>query len=211
MRPGGLIIGDSVVRHAGFAADAGNWRVTVWVPPANIGKHWAGCLSSGALIDVVRTWANTKVYPAAVALWLGGNDVYPRNGPPRTMNHELWSSVTAQVGEVAAIAPVTLVGPTPRPARDGLAAECGTIKWESTAAFDPERKMVRWARERNHSVSVACVGRCLTERRRRGRESDYLITSAAAAEYFQSDGIHLTAAGYRKIASRLPPWMAPRQ
>ena len=212
VRPGALIIGDSLVRHAGFAADADNWRVAVWVPPANIGKHWAGCLSSGALMDVVRTWASTtEVYPAAVALWLGGNDVYPRNGPPRTMSHELWSSVTAQVAEVAALAPVTLVGPIPRPARDGLVAERGMIKWEETAAFDLERKMVRWSREQNRSVSVACVGRCLTERHRRGRESNYLITSAVAAEFYQSDGIHLTAAGYRKVAARLPPWMTPRQ
>ena len=209
VRPGALIIGDSLVRHAGFAADAGNWRVTVWVPPANIGQHWAGCLSSGALMDVVRTWASTKeMHPAAVALWLGGNDVYPRDGPRRTMSHELWSAVTAQVAEVAAVAPVTLVGPTPRPARDGLVAEeRGVIQWEDTAAFDLERKMVRWTRKRNGGVSVACVGRCLTERYRRG----YQITSAAAAEFFQSDGIHLTAAGYRQIASRLPPWMTPRQ
>ncbi|KAF0292000.1 Fibulin-2 [Amphibalanus amphitrite] len=127
------------------------------------------------------------------------------------MSQELWSAVTAQVSEVATIAPVILVGPTPRPSRDGLTAECGAAKWETTAAFDLERKMVRWTRELNGNVSVTCVGRCLTERRRRGRESEYLLTAAAAANYFQSDGIHLTAAGYRKIAARLPPWMAPRQ
>ncbi|KAF0312169.1 hypothetical protein FJT64_017072 [Amphibalanus amphitrite] len=57
------------------------------------------------------------------------------------MSQELWSAVTAQVSEVATIAPVILVGPTPRPSRDGLTAECGAAKWETTAAFDLERKM----------------------------------------------------------------------
>ncbi|XP_043228139.1 uncharacterized protein LOC122384617 [Amphibalanus amphitrite] len=211
VRPAGLIIGDSLVRHARFAADADNWRVTVWVPPADIGEHWAGCLSSGALIEVVRTWANTKeVYPAAVALWLGGNDVYPPDGRRRTMSKELWSSVTAQVAEVAAIAPVTLVGPTPRPSRDRLADDYERDRWENTAAFGLERQMVRWARKRNGNVSVACVGRCLTKRRNHGGESRYFLTDDVATEYFQPDGIHLTAAGYRRIATRLPPWMVPR-
>ena len=92
-----------------------------------------------------------------------------------------------------------------------MTEESGVIKWEATAPFDLQRKMVRWTRERNRSVSVACVGRCLTERHRHGRKSGYLITSAAAAEFFMPDGIHLTAAGYRKVAAWLPKWMTLRQ
>lgn len=212
-RRSGLIIGDSLVRHAQFATEAHGWQVDTWVPCAEIGKNWRGCTDTGALLSVVRAWADTSdPCPSGVALWMGGNDVYPRRAPPGPMGADLWSAVTTTVAAIAAIVPVFWVGPTPRPSRDRPTDDrepTGGVSWEETEAFRLERDMVRWAREqRTTRVTVVSVGRCVTERTRHSKnKSTYSLTDSAASKFFMTDGVHLSAAGYARISHRLPHWM----
>ena len=178
----GLLIGDSIAGRAGFLRRVGDWEVAVWVPPARVGKTWAGCTRAGTLLWRALEWAASArargLRPTEVAVWLGGNDVYPRQSPPGPMSARLWTDIRQTLLEVSErVAPVVIIGPTPRPARDApqLWAERhrrepeeeeeepapmaeaqrrplvgpGEVIWEGTIAFQHlDRLVTRWLRER---------------------------------------------------------------
>lgn len=200
----GLVIGDSLVRRACFRPHVADFEVSKWVPPGHVGKTWAGCVRTDALMRAVREWASTTEHrglkPTEVAIWMGGNDVYPRWADPGPMRGELWECVQGLVSDIAQnIAPVVWVGPTPRPIRDApqlwaereeeeepadvvdserrslVREERGEVRWEGTAAFEClDRPVVRWLGSLTGElvpVTHLSVGRCVLERRRGGRNS----------------------------------------
>ena len=224
-RLAGLIIGDSFVRRAAFRPQVGDWEIATWVPSSSVGKTWRGCLDSGALMRVAGAWAGETRRrgrePAAVAIWLGGNDVYPLRALPGPLSGALWAAVrdaVATIGEE--VAPVTMIGPTPRPSRDAPrlrhAVEGGAVaeaKWESTAAFQYlDRPVHRWlGGEDRLRVRHLSVGKWVLERRRESRKVSAYMLSRAALANFDDDGVHLSPAGYEKLAGRTGwlNWLQP--
>ena len=230
----GLLVGDSFARRAGFLPRVGEWEVTVWVPSAQVGKTWAGCVRSGALARKVEEWSEAArrrgLQPAGVAVWLGGNDVYPLGAAPDRLDGAVWRQLKATVTSLARdVAPVTLLGPTPRPRRDApllwsrrgadgsppraaLVGE-GEAQWEATAAFKHlDRPVARWLGEpfeRDMRIKHVSVGRCVLERRRQGRKVSAYVLSRAALLHYDDDGVHLSPAGYERVVSKAgwPAWL----
>ena len=223
-RRAGMVIGDSFVRRATFHPQVADWEVTTWVPTASIGKTWDGCLRSGALIQAAKGWAETTrqrgMEPAAVTIWLGGNDIYPLGAPPGPLSSALWTSVrktTIAISEE--VAPVIMVGPTPRPSRDAPLLRVGEddstmeTKWEATAAFRClDRPVNRWLSDlKSDRLRHLSVGKCVLERQRETRKVSAYMLSRAALVNFDRDGIHLSPAGYRKVVAKAgwPGWLQP--
>ncbi|KAF0300480.1 hypothetical protein FJT64_026822 [Amphibalanus amphitrite] len=108
-----------------------------------------------------------------------------------------------------------MIGPTPRPSRDapGLrrAEDGGAVveaKWEATAAFRClDRPVHRWlGGEDRLRVRHLSVGKWVLERRRESRKVSAYMLSRAALANFDDDGVHLSPAGYEKLAGR-PGWL----
>ncbi|KAF0303903.1 hypothetical protein FJT64_024157 [Amphibalanus amphitrite] len=230
----GLLVGDSFARRAGFLPRVGEWEVTVWVPSAQVGKTWAGCVRSGALARKVEEWSKAArrrgLQPSEVAVWLEGNDVYPLGATPDRLDGAVWRQFKTTVTSLARdIAPVILLGPTPRPRRDApllwarrgaegsppraaLVGE-GEAQWEATAAFNHlDRPVTRWLGEPLESdmrIKRVSVGRCVLERRRQGRKVSAYVLSRAALLHYDDDGVHLSPAGYARVAAKAgwPAWL----
>ena len=96
---------------------------------------------------------------------------------------------------------VVILVPLARP--DG---ELRGVAWEKTAAFHLERRTMKASRNQAGITSVKYVilGRCLTKKQN-GRHA---ITEGCS-EWYQPDGVHLSDAGYRKLADaiHLPVWI----
>ncbi|KAF0302935.1 hypothetical protein FJT64_025054 [Amphibalanus amphitrite] len=113
-----------------------------------------------------------------------------------------------------------MIGPTPKPSRDapGLrrAEDGGAVveaKWEATAAFRClDRPVHRWlGGEDRLRVRHLSVGKWVLERRRESRKVSAYMLSRAALANFDDDGVHLSPAGYEKLAGRTGwlNWLQP--
>ena len=189
-----LIIGDSMVRRAGFMTH----------PPYYITVAARGGLSWRRDLDWIRRrtqeWTKTaraegrRLGP--VLIWAGGNDVYPdprdgRRGTPDIARvGALLSELTTEISDI------TLIGPTPRPAHDE------NLPWNLTPAFFLERQMLA-LRNSDRGVAVLSVGRRLCQWRN-GRDRGYFVYATAL---FARDGVHLSSAGYARLGARLPSWL----
>ncbi|KAF0314276.1 hypothetical protein FJT64_015254 [Amphibalanus amphitrite] len=186
-----LLIGDSMLSRADFRCDPPR-RLSVCAVPGLTLSRW---LRSSA--TEVRAWVCGKgeLTDLQVILWLGGNDVYPRGAAfdPVTVVATLGRLKETIIDTRSLGCAVTILGVTPRPARDG-----GRV-WESTPAFWLERALCELCRETD-STFVA-LGRRLC--RREGRKRRFKMDG----RFFSADGIHLSAAGYRRLMDYLPGWL----
>ena len=206
------MVGDSMVHHGPFRAREASWTLCFWAVP---GGTWAemGWTLTARVEEWARSEAAAKRVPAAVEIWLGGNDVYRRRSPPRDFSDELTDRVVQSVREVRRHHDVYLVGPTPRPRFDG------TDIWESTPAFRLERRLADVIRATEEDAGcqekrgqLVPVGRRLCARKRLQKKTQR-DTATRGDEYrvdprwFRDDGVHLTTAGYRQIAAKFPWWL----
>ena len=187
-----LIIGDSMVRRAGFVA-AAPYRLTVegrggltwrrgqaWVN-RQVARWRATARTEGLRLDTVLVWA-------------GGNDAYGTGGGQPVGIGPMAELVAELVGVVGSI---ILMGPTPRPATDK-----NSKAWNQTPAFLYEQDMLK-LRSEERGVRVATVGRQLCQFRNNPR--GYYVNKD---KYFHRDGVHLNSAGYTRILARLPTWLS---
>ncbi|KAF0312620.1 hypothetical protein FJT64_016629 [Amphibalanus amphitrite] len=186
-----LLIGDSMLSRADFRCGPPR-RLSVCAVPGLTLSRW---LRSSA--TEVRAWVCGKgeLTDLQVILWLGGNDVYPRGAAfdPVTVVATLGRLKETIIDTRSLGCAVTILGVTPRPARDG-----GRV-WESTPAFWLERALCELCRETD-STFVA-LGRRLC--RREGRKRRFKMDG----RFFSADGVHLSAAGYRRLMDYLPGWL----
>ncbi|XP_043203813.1 ras-responsive element-binding protein 1-like isoform X1 [Amphibalanus amphitrite] len=190
-----LVVGDSMVRRAGFEA-CPPYHLTV---AARDGLAWTRGLVW--LHEQIMTWAEAaraagrRLGP--VLIWVGGNDVYPGPGGIRGSPEGVTQKISLLLTDLAGIIPdVTLVGPTPRPANDE------GLLWNKTPAFLLERQMLS-LRDGGRGPAVLSVGRRLC-RWRNGPTRGHYVHSTA---FYNPDGVHLTGAGYGRLAPRLPAWL----
>ena len=204
-----LIIGDSMVRRAGLRAAGPEWHVETFVPAL---RTWASLcpVIGGVLRRWVEACRSEGRIPWAVTIWLGGNDVYPRRGPPEPLSAVSRARIRDAVKEAAACATfgVTVLGPVPRPSRDPA------VTWEATAAFrNLDRPLCALVRDElaDQPVTYVAVGKAACIRRarrrsrgeggaRRNRLSDYFVDPSL----YVRDLVHLNADGYRAVGDRFP-------
>ena len=207
--PGGamhLMVGCSVARGSRMEV-AGD---DLLIDKSRGGETWARLRDAlpGHLAEWRRAASAFGLPLGTVIFWLSGNDAYDkRDGHNRihAMDDEevrrLEQCVTDTVSLAGASASsVVILGPLPRIAFDL------TLPWEHTAAYKMDRKTKEATAD---SAEFISIGQSLT--RKVGRRSRHLITEECRT-WFAGDGIHLSPAGYRKVAAvqRFPRWIVLR-
>ena len=204
-----LLVGDSMVYHGRFRTRDPSWSLETW---AVSGGTWAEM--SWSLQARVSAWTRSAAAmghtPAAVVIWLGGNDAYPRNPPVwEGLSQNLEGRIERMVASLRTQYEVYIVGPTPRPRVDGQSV------WEDTQAWKLERHFAEMLREQG-DVSpgrklgkLVAMGRRLCTRQRgavmyQGKPQDVYRVDKGM---FRTDGVHLTEDGYRRVSDRLPWWL----
>ena len=196
-----LLLGDSIARRSGLkSADAADgvfcratggatWQIVVQRLSTDLQKWRSAASASGMALG-------------SVAIWLSSNDVYSRfSGLPTTDRSQL-SEVVGTVREaINLIKEVTdshiyILGPLPRPSGELMGAT-----WESTAAYHLERSLLREAL--SNGVTLIKLGRALTRKISHKRAG----LCEGCLPWFQDDRVHLSRAGYRKLAPLLPKWL----
>ena len=202
---GCFLIGDSLVHRGRFGTRDTTWDLEVWSVPggtwANMADHLPGKVEEWA-----RLAEDAGGNPSAVLIWLGGNDAYPRRWAIGDIDDELSRRIKNTVATVRRRFDVYLVGPVPRPRIDHNEV------WEATPAFRLERRLADMARaaeddelEGTGRVRMVAMGRRLCTRKRGGAAGvdEYRVDS----RWFTNDGVHLTAAAYRRLSDRFPWWL----
>ena len=193
-----LVIGDSMVRRARLRPTSPAYRIETWIPH---GRTWRGCIP--VLEGRARVWERACLdegtIPWMIVIWLGSNDVYPRAAPPRAMSAQMINSIGDVLSLVGprAMDGVVLLGPLPRPLLDR------GMLWEETEAFRLDRALCTLVRDRLGPKGVVFVqcGRNVCERKHSGGgKRDYKTNIAL----FERDMVHLNAAGYARVSSRMP-------
>lgn len=201
-----LLVGDSIADDANLAL----WEPELVLNGCVRGATWRSIRrdlhsAEGVLDAWERASRSFRLTPGQIVVWVTGNDVYPRPGTG-SWSREVERCSIQDAGEAAAevagilagqAAGVVILGPLPRPRFDE------GKKWETTAAFHLERRLKDVLRD--SGVTFVPLGALLTKRSRNRR-----IISAADehAAWWRADGIHLSVAGYRRVASRWPSWLA---
>ena len=197
-----LVLGDSIARRAVITSRFKDDRVL------NRGRSrdkWDDLL---ARLDAeVTSWqtaaAAQGLIPGVVVIWLTGNELYGEHSWYANWTDEtlaaLGQSARAVVARLRPHADDVLVlGPLPR-----LAGEAGGEIWGKTAAFHAERTLLH-----TEGVRLIPLGRALTKKVSRNKHG----LNQACEVWFQEDGVHLTPAGYEKLADAgsLPVWLTLR-
>ena len=201
-----LLLGDSIARRSGLmAADAGDEVLC----RARGGATWS------IVLDWLRRDVDAWKLAASesdrmlghVALWLSGNDVY--SGPPGHFSalpttdpsrlavivgvaREVIRQLQDQVDNVQ----IYLLGPLPRPSCDMLGNT-----WESTAAYHLERSLLK--SHLGDGVILIKLGRALTKKITHKRSG----LCKGCLQWFRGDEVHLSPAGYQKLAPKMPGWL----
>ena len=190
--PAVLLIGDSMLRRAGFRCDPPRRLSTLAVPGYTLSR-WVRTGST----EVRRWLGRVGEGRPDVILWLGGNDVYPR-GPsycPSTVVRTLHRLQEIIVDLQGLGCTVTLLGTTPRPVRDRHRT------WEQTPAYWLERALRDL--DRSTGAQFVPLGRRLCKRSGTGRNR----THWPSEMYFEHDGVHLNNVGYHQLLPALPGWI----
>ena len=189
-----LVLGDSIARDANWSS---RFQGDAFLNAARGGATWRS-VRRHLSIDLAK-WNAAVVRQGRrhgrVVLWLTGNDLYCRRTGQASWDQELLQSLSKAAEELVAALPKALVlGPLPR-----LGGEAGGAKWETTAAFHLERRLLHCLPT---SARFVPMGRHLTIRRR-GRQE----CPVACKPWFHADGVHLTKIGYQKLSDFLPIWL----
>lgn len=194
-----LVVGDSIARRAGLGSRFPGDRM---LSRARSSETW------GSLLDQIsydlRAWQIAAeaegLTPGAIIIWLTGNDVYGPISHLRSFDDEklleigrLARRVIGSCGEAAR--EVIVLGPLPR-----TAGELGPAIWQETASYKLERTLIH----QPGNFKFVTLGQALT--RKVGRN---LHALAGVDHWFKDDGIHLSRAGYGKLAEAgsLPIWL----
>lgn len=193
-----LLLGCSIARDAGIGVEDGDLVLNRAIG----GNTWAKVSSS--LDEDLRLWREAAdvfgMERGRVVIWLSGNEAYDRltglnlmNDAPRGQLEAIIRGVLAAVGAVSE--PVVL-GPLARFWVDRL------LPWEHTASYKLDRKEKEAAEE--EEASFISLGKTLTKKLR-GRH----VVVEECRQWYQSDGVHLTREGYRKVAGAelFPSWL----
>ncbi|KAF0310023.1 hypothetical protein FJT64_018933 [Amphibalanus amphitrite] len=148
---------------------------------------------------------------ASAALVPGGGPgaaglVEPMGGMPQHLPDQFTERMGAAIADLRVHYDVFVMGPTPRPRIDGSAV------WETTPAFRLERRLADILRGDEREVNgghLIAVGRRLCSRTRgeAGRNGRQQDVYRMEPRWFREDGVHLTAAAYRRISDKLPWWL----
>ena len=203
-----LLVGDSIGRDVGLGS---RLRGDVML------NRCRGGATSGSILqhvdfdlahwDVVA--AAEQIPKGSAVYWVSANDVYSRytgcgNIDPEQLEfcgmNVKWT-IQRLLNHASR---VVVLGPLPR-----LDGDLPGIAWEKTAAFHLERSVKRVVEafvEQEGSVRVKFVplGRYLTKKQG-GRHAMRM----ECAEWYRDDRVHLSRAGYKKIADaeHLPVWL----
>lgn len=157
----------------------------------------------------------------------GGNDIYPGGADPGHMSGELWTSVQQLVMKVAAVLLWSRLARRPdrsvTPLSSGMSGRtlkrkkstrrrrrCSSGRLEARCSGNRRRGGLPVPRPANGSmaggltsgapfpVTHLSVGRCVLERRRRGRNVSAYTLSRAALAHFNVDGVHLSPPDIRR-------------
>ena len=197
-----LLLGDSVAFRSGLGAvDAGD----DFFNGATGGATWRTLLRS--LPNKLEAWRSTCSSsgrsPGSIVIWMSGNDIYSRltQLPHMEESHlsevvdiaqEVLNRIRAEEDQVDII----ILGPLPR-----LSGEVMGATWESTAAYHLERALLK--RQLGENITVIKLGRALTKKISHKRSGLCL----GCLLWFDDDRVHLSPAGYQKLALHLPSWM----
>ena len=195
-----LLLGDSIARDSGMIS---RLRNDVIFSRARGGATWSSLGRS--LPDLLREWSaeaeelgRTR---GAVLVWITGNDVYNRYTGLSSYSENILMDVSDHAGSVIhtlmlQATEVIVLGPLPR-----LSGEVMGTRWEQTAAFHLERRLFH---QLPRGTRFVPLGRQLT-RKSGGRYA----CVAGCQGWYSGDGVHLSPAGYAKLAdaAELPVWL----
>lgn len=195
-----LLLGDSIARDCGLET-----RLTgdAFLRRAHGGATWRSL--SRNLQSVLEEWdrvaADQGRRLGAAVIWSTGNDVYSKLTGLGNISEEVLAEVSSIANDVVTrllevAEDVLVLGPLPR-----LSGEAMGTRWEQTAAFHLERRLHH---QLPKDVRLIRLGRQLT-RKASGR---YCCIKKCDV-WYQKDGVHMSAAGYRKLAdaAELPIWL----
>lgn len=137
-----------------------------------------------------------------VVIWNTGNDVYRKSTGRPNSTEEVLQAVAGKAIDVvqqlqgAGAERIVVLGPLAR-----WEGELTGTEWQQTAAFHLERRL---ANRLPGFVQLVKLGRQLT-RKQYGRQAITL----GCRQWYQQDGVHISPAGYAKLADAegLPLWM----
>lgn len=192
-----VLIGDSIARDAPFQVRRPDQLLKLTVG----GMTWAR-LPVERYIHQWREAASARGLRVGVAVvFLSGNDVYARRrGAADLPTDAHWDILRGTVCRcvtalAAAAERVILLGPLPRFVKDA------GKPWERTAAYHLERHIGYWIRDMGApNVSQVELGRRLTHRVKKR----HVVNNS---KEFQSDGLHISTHGYKKISAKVPEWL----
>ena len=127
-----------------------------------------------------------------IIVWCGGNDVYGGRG---LAEEDIKQTIRACGEEM-----VLVLGPTPRV--KGRVHDYSSEKWSKTRAFHAESKMASVISRFDNASLVRHLGRQLC--------AGGLHKLGVRQGMFSADGVHLSAAGYRRVFVRVTasvPWL----
>ena len=197
-----LLLGDSVARDAGFEVAAEDLLLRRAVG----GLTWERLASQ--LDADLRTWWDAVdcfgCLPGTIIVWLSGNDVYEREVPATTptspsplfqrkLDYAARCAVDVLLRLQETGKEVVVLGPLPRPRHD-LGG-----RWEGSPAFHLERRLRTVAPA---GVKIMNLGRQLTKSKKKRN-----LVSTDVLPYFRNDRLHLSLAGYQRLAPHLPAWL----
>ena len=197
-----LIMGDSVARRASFRANVLGDRL---LNLATGGATWR-TLSQRLRSDLDEWSAAAAASGRArgyILIWLSGNDAYSRVSGLANKDLEHMQAVQNNVRNVLRgireggfTEEVVILGPIPRPAADLIG---GT--WESTGAYHLERALLKL--QQGDNFKLVKLGRALTIKISKKRSG----IGHKCLPWYAPDRVHLSAAGYKKLAPHLPAWL----
>lgn len=191
-----LLIGDSILHRTDVRCDPPR-SLTIRAIPGYTLRRW---VAEGVM--EVRRWLD-GLHPdtssAQIILWVGGNDVYPKDAIklPEGMKTRLMNEVQDRIGEIQRMGVhVTLVGTQPRLSRDR------GRQWEETQAYELEKSLRQI--KKATGAAVIPLGRRLCCRH--GKQRVYKV----AEGFHLADGVHLNKKGYGCISLSFPKWLRMR-
>ena len=195
-----LLVGCSIAKGSKMDAEGDDLVVN----RARSGETWSKLADLQS--DDIRTWQRAAscfgLEKGSVIIWISGNDAYDKHSganlfldmdPIEEQRLEATiRDVLAAYREVAA--GVVVLGPLPRFAHDRF------LPWEHTAAYKLDRKV----KEATTKEEFHSLGKALTMKLKRRH-----VVRDECADWFSVDGVHLTPAGYRKVAAAdsFPKWL----
>ncbi|KAF0297727.1 hypothetical protein FJT64_004844 [Amphibalanus amphitrite] len=185
-RPCHLLIGDSIARDASLVAVDG-----VILNLANGGATFRKLAETTAAKKVTQWQEFCRVNGhrrGTIVIWCGGNDAYSDGG----LRKEDVARTLAACGDEE----ILLICPTPR--LRGHRCDPDGINWRTTKAYFADATIAAAAGEAPNERRVSVLrhmGRlfCVGSKQTFGKRADL----------FAKDGIHLSAAGYRRLADRI--------